>query len=105
VTKGWWNKEWLARVLGAIQALKGPGADIEIGSGRRAVLVSCTPLQWDCPIAIDVEAMARFEDFQREMAQMRYADAEDDGESDGPSSTDTDSLEDPSGGCCVPLSR
>lgn len=97
VTKGWWNREWLARVLGVIQALKGPGADIEIGSGRRAVSVSCAPLQWECPIAIDVEAMTRFEDFQKEMAEMRYADEESDGGVDGPLRTDTDSQEDPSG--------
>jgi hypothetical protein len=82
-------------VLGVIQALKGPGADIEIGSGRRAVSVSCTPLQWECPIAIDVEAMTRFEDFQKEMAEMRYPDEEDDGEVDGSSGADMDSEEDP----------
>lgn len=92
VTKTWWNKEWLARVLGVMQALKGVDENIEIGTGRRAVTVSCTPLQWECPIAIDVEAMTRFEDFQKEMAAARDIDEEDDDEDEVRSSPSEEDL-------------
>ncbi len=78
VTKSWWNKEWLARLLGVMQALKGASEHIEVGGGRRAVTVSSVPLQWECPIAIDVEAMTRFEGFQKEMAEARDTDEDDD---------------------------
>jgi hypothetical protein len=83
VTRSWWNKEWLARVLGVMQALKdSTAASIEIGSERRLVSVSCTPQQRECPIAIDVEAMTRFEDFQKEMAVAHAVDLEEDEEED-----------------------
>lgn len=76
VTKNWWNKEWLARLLGIMQALRTVGNDICIGSGRRAVTVSSVPLEWHCPISIDVVALERIGDFQEEMAAMRYVDEE-----------------------------
>lgn len=79
VTKNWWNKEWLARMIGIMQALKVNGDAIEIGVGKRQVSVSTTPLEWECPISIDVEAIDRVGNFQEEMAAIRYVD-EDDGE-------------------------
>lgn len=80
VTKNWWNKEWLARILGIMQALKVDGDSIEVGNGKRRVSVSTTPLGWECPVSIDVEAIDRVGDFQEEMAAMRYVDEEDEEE-------------------------
>jgi len=76
VTKNWWNKEWLARILGIIQALQNDGNEIRIGNGRRAVTVSTKPMEWLCPVSIDVAALERLGDFQEEMAAMRYIDEE-----------------------------
>lgn len=81
VTKNWWNREWLARVLGIMQALKTDGDAIEIGARKRRVSVNTTPLEWKCPVSIDVEAMDRVGDFQEEMATSRYVDEEDEEES------------------------
>jgi hypothetical protein len=71
VTKGWWNKEWLARLLGLIQALRTSGTDIQVGIGHRAVTVSTRPLEWLCPVSIDVGALERVRDFDEEMAELR----------------------------------
>lgn len=72
VTSGWWNKEWLARTLGIMQTLSNEEGSIEVGLGRRQVSVSASPLEWQCPVSIDVEALDRIGDFQEEMAAMRY---------------------------------
>jgi Restriction endonuclease len=88
VTKGWWNKEWLARLLGLMQALRTNGADIRVGAGSRAVTVSTLPLEWLCPISIDVAALERVRTFEEEMAELRNrvdrdeADEEDEDERD-----------------------
>ena len=76
VTSGWWNKEWLARTLGIMQTLADDAGNIEIGFGRRQVSVGAAPLEWQCPVSIDVEALDRIGDFQEEMAAMRYTDDE-----------------------------
>jgi hypothetical protein len=76
VTKKWWNKEWFARTLGVIQALACGKNEIIVGSGSCAVVVGTQPLAWDCPIAIDYEAVQRVGDFQEEMASLRYVDDE-----------------------------
>ena len=76
VTKNWWNKEWLARTLGIMQALKYDGDAIEVGMGKRKVSVGTAPLEWECPISIDFEALDRVGDFQEEMAAMRHIDDE-----------------------------
>lgn len=76
VTKNWWNREWLARLLGIMQALQTDGPDICIGRGRRAVKVSAVPLEWHCPVSIDVVALERIGDIQEEMSAMRYFDEE-----------------------------
>lgn len=79
VTKSWWNKEWLPRLLGMMQALRAEGSElIEIGSGRRAVTVSVQPLTWECPVGIDVEAMDRVGDFQEEMSSLRFREEDED---------------------------
>lgn len=84
VTKGWWNKHWLARILGVMQALKPDPNDefIEVGTGRRQVLVNTLPLEWECPVAIDVEAVGRIGSFQQEMARVKHADETEDNHPD-----------------------
>ncbi|MEP5610891.1 MAG: hypothetical protein ABJP45_01515 [Cyclobacteriaceae bacterium] len=74
VTKSWWNKHWLARILGLMKGISSSSSEetIEIGDGKRKVIVSTIPLQWDCPVSIDVEAVDRIGDFQEEMAEVRF---------------------------------
>jgi hypothetical protein len=81
VTRDWWNKEWFARTLAVMQALSGGKPEIEVGSGTRRLAVSTTPIEWQCPVSINWEAVERVGDFQEEMAAMRYLD-EDEGEDD-----------------------
>lgn len=74
VTKNWWNKQWLARTIGAMQAIANTDGKtfIEVGlETNRKVIVSTKPLEWDCPISIDVEAVDRIGDFQAEIASIR----------------------------------
>lgn len=78
VTKSWWNKEWIARLLGVMQALRTSDSDIQIGEGQHAVTVSAVPLEWSCPVSIDVIALDRIGDVQEEMAAIRSADDSDD---------------------------
>jgi hypothetical protein len=77
VTKNWWNKEWFARTLAVMQAISGGKPQIEVGDGERRLTVSTAPLEWTCPVAIDLEALERVGDFQEEMAAMRFFDEED----------------------------
>lgn len=74
VTKSWWNKQWSARTLGLMQALCAANGDenIEIGEGKRKVSISATPLLWECPIAIDVEAVDKIGDIHEELAALSY---------------------------------
>jgi hypothetical protein len=78
VTKNWWNKEWFARTLGIMQAISSRGTTIEVGTRIRTVSVSTTPLEWQSPVSIDVDAVERVGDFQEEMAAMHYTDEDDD---------------------------
>lgn len=82
VTKNWWNKEWFARTLGIMQALSDGASEIEVGAGIRRLAVSTAPLEWECPISIDVKAVERIGDFHEEMAAMRYMDEDEDEEED-----------------------
>lgn len=70
VTKGWWNKEWLARLLGLMQALRNSGTDIQIGKGLRSVTISTLPLEWLCPVSIDLEALERIRTFEEEIVDL-----------------------------------
>ena len=74
VTKSWWNKQWLARTIGVMQFLReDQNSDcIDIGAGRRKVSVGIHPLSWDCPVAVDVEAVDKIGDLHEEMAAIRY---------------------------------
>lgn len=90
VTKNWWNKEWFARLLAVMQALSHGTEEIRVGALPRCVSVSTSPLEWACPMSIDVEAVDRVGDFQEEMAALRYADeeGEDDEQADDGAKTD-----------------
>lgn len=70
VTKGWWNKHWLVRTLGVVQALTQDGDRyVRTGFEPHQVAMDSEPLQWSCPISIDGEAVDRLgDDFQEELA-------------------------------------
>jgi hypothetical protein len=68
-----------------MQAISGWKPTIEVGSGARRLAVSTAPLEWECPVSINWEAVERAGDFQEEMAAMRYldeGDEDDEGEAD-----------------------
>ena len=72
------EKEWFARTLAVIQALSEGREDIIVGSGSYQVIISTKPLVWECPIAIDYRAVEHVGDFQEEIAELRFVDAESD---------------------------
>jgi hypothetical protein len=74
VTHDWWNKEWFARTLAVMQAISGGKPEIEVGAGARRLAVGTAPIEWQCPVSINWEAVERAGDFQEEMAAMRYFD-------------------------------
>lgn len=80
VTKNWWNKEWLARLLGVVQAIETTEGQIEIGEGKRAVTMQTKPLSWECPVGLDVLALSGLSDIGEEIAQYRARDADEDEE-------------------------
>lgn len=82
VTRGWWNNHFLARLLGIIQALETRSGLIEIGEGRRAVVVDTAPLCWQCPVGLDVEALSRHADLGEELAEYRTRSSDDQDEED-----------------------
>jgi len=84
VTKGWWNNHFLARMLGIVQALETRVGHIEVGEGRRAVVVDTAPLCWQCPVGLDVEALSGQADLGEELAAFRTRDDEDDGDAAAP---------------------
>ena len=74
VTKNWWNRQWLQRTLGVMQLIAGEAnidGQIVIGTGSQEIRVNVSPLIWECPISIDVEALDRIGDFQTELASVR----------------------------------
>jgi hypothetical protein len=82
VSKSWWNKEWLARLLGVSQALETSGRRIEIGEGDRAVVMGTKPLSWECPVGLDVLALSGLSDIGEEIAITRTRDDDDDDNDD-----------------------
>lgn len=83
VSRGWWNKEWLARMLGVVQALKTSEGIIEIGEGNRAVTMQTKPLSWKCPVGLDVLALSGMSDIGQEIAECRARDDDDEDEVSG----------------------
>lgn len=84
VTRQWWNKEWLARELAMMQRISQGKDVVEVGQGTEKVSVTTVPLQFECPVSIDSDAMEALADFQGEFANLR-GDLEDDldGDMDG----------------------
>ncbi|MGC2519702.1 MAG: hypothetical protein WA373_11430 [Burkholderiales bacterium] len=78
VSKSWWNKELLARLLGVVQALQTSEGRIEIGEGARAVVMQTKPLSWECPVGLDVMALSGMPDLGQEIAQYRSRDDDED---------------------------
>lgn len=85
VTKSWWNNHFLARMLGVIQALETSPGRIEVGEGKRAIVINTAPLSWQCPIGLDVEALSRQADLGQELAEFRNRDDDDQDEQDAAS--------------------
>lgn len=83
VGKSWWNKEWLARMLGVVQALETREGVIQVGDEPRAVVMQTRPLSWMSPVGLDTTALAGLADIGAEMAEARADEnqADDDGES------------------------
>ena len=80
VSKSWWNKEWLARLLGVVQALQTSEGVIEIGEGDQAVIMQTKPLSWECPVGLDVLALSGISDIGQEIAEYRTHDEDDEDE-------------------------
>lgn len=83
VSKSWWNQQWLARLLGVVQALETSVGRIEIGAGANAVTMETKPLSWECPVGLDVMALPGISDIGQEIAT--YRTREDDDNSEGSS--------------------
>lgn len=83
VSKNWWNRERLARLLGMVQALQTSEGKIEIGEGPRAVIMQATPLGWQCPVGLDVQAISDAPDIGKEIAQYHSRDDEDEDDVQG----------------------
>lgn len=88
VSKSWWNKEWLARLLGVVQALQTSEGRIEIGEGARGVVMQTKPLNWECPVGLDVLALSRVSDIGQEIAQCRARDDDEDEDNEASSALD-----------------
>lgn len=84
VTRNWWNNHFLARLLGIIQALESRAGHIEVGEGKRAVVVDTAPLCWQCPVGLDVEALSRQADLGEELAEYRMRDDDDEEDAASP---------------------
>lgn len=88
VTKSWWNKEWLARLLGVVQALQTSPGRIEVGEGNRTVVMDAAPLRWECPVGLDVLALSGMSDLGEEIASCRTRDDDEEDEGDASSSAE-----------------
>ena len=88
VTKSWWNKEWLARLLGVVQALQTSAGRIEIGEGHRAVVMDAAPLRWECPVGLDVLALSGISDLGEEIANCRTRDDDEAEEAHAPATVE-----------------
>jgi len=82
VSRSWWNKQWLARLLGVVQALQTSAGKIEIGLGNRAVVMGVKPLSWECPVGLDVAELSGLSDIGEEIASYRARDEDEDEDAD-----------------------
>lgn len=82
VSRSWWNKQWLARLLGVVQALQTSAGKIEVGLDNRAVVMGVTPLSWECPVGLDVSELSGLSDIGEEIASYRARVEDDDEDAD-----------------------
>lgn len=82
VSRSWWNKQWLARLLGVVQALQTSAGKIEVGLGNRAVVMGTKPLSWECPVGLDVSALSGLSDIGEEIASYRAREDDEDDDAD-----------------------
>lgn len=78
VSRSWWNKEWLARLLGVVQALETVPGRIQVGEGVRALVLQTKPMSWQCPVGLDVLALSGLSDIGEEIATNRQREDDDD---------------------------
>lgn len=78
VSRSWWNKQWLARLLGVVQALQTSSGKIEVGLGNRAVVMNVKPLSWECPVGLDVSELSGLSDIGEEIASYRAREEDED---------------------------
>lgn len=82
VTKSWWNSQFLARLLGITQAIETSEGHVQIGNGDEAVVMKTTPIQWECPVGLDVVALSGLADIGQEIAEYRTKEDDDFDEED-----------------------
>lgn len=61
---------------------------IEVGEGKRAVVLDTAPLCWQCPVGLDVEALSGHADLGEELAEFRTRDDDDSEEVDSSAATE-----------------
>ncbi|KAA9176463.1 restriction endonuclease [Delftia sp. BR1] len=84
VTKQWWNNQWLSRMLGVVQGLETSVGHVQFDEGEAAVVMSTSPLTWQCPIGLDVGVLSGAYDMGEELAEYRTRDEDEDDEVPGP---------------------
>lgn len=95
VTRSWWNQQWLARLLGVVQALQTSEGVIEVGEmGGHTVRMQTKPLSWQCPVGLDVVSLSGMADIGEELAESR-ARADDDDDEDTDAADSAPELEGP----------
>lgn len=93
VTRSWWNQQWLARLLGVVQALQTSHGLIEVGDGGHRVQMRTKPLSWLCPVGLDVVSLSTMADLGEELAQTRARDDDEDGDDTEAAAIDPESEE------------
>lgn len=89
VSKSWWNGQWLARMLGVVQALQTSADKIEVGLGNRAVVMGTKPLSWECPVGLDVSELSGLSDIGEEIASYRAREDDEDEDADEDAAAET----------------
>jgi TIR domain len=80
--RGWWNQEWLARILALCHFLADGGTSITVGAvDDEQVVVCASPRRWDAPVSIDEKALDR-ESLEQDES-IRDDDSDEEGDDDG----------------------
>ena len=73
-----------------MQALRTDGTDIRVGEGRRAVVINTSPMEWLCPVALDVVALSRIADLGKEIAEAKKPDEDEEPTADEAAGTEAE---------------